>query len=136
MPRQSKAARDVVPFLSVVPVKPLPCPANVKGTARQTWNEIVGSMPPEFFKPSAQAILVCYVNHVAIERAIQRAAARCKPGTDKALSLMRGARAEAKTIIALARALRLTPRSQLNARAARDRIAEVPPADEPWTFKG
>jgi phage terminase small subunit len=135
MPRRSKAARDT-PFLSIVPPKPLPCPPHVKGAARQVWKEVLSSVPPDFFKPPAQALLVSYCEHVVVQRAAHSAAKRAKLGTEQHDRLTRLARAESKAIVMLARQLRLSPRSTMNSRATRDRLKEVPTVEAPWDFAG
>lgn len=120
MPRRS-AASIAIP----VPAKPISTarlepPRHLKRHQKAIWLEVVGSLSADWFTPEHSAILERYVHHVARSRELEQLLTKCNPDLhlDRYLSLSRAATVESKTVLALARSMRLTHQARLRATAA------------------
>jgi phage terminase small subunit len=120
MPRKSQAAHNLDAFLRVVQPKPLEPPADLGESEKRIWQQVVRSLPAGFIQASATALLSAYCSHVATAQAVAAALRGTAIDSKDYPQLVHMMAAEDKVIIALARALRLTPHSQLTAERARD----------------
>lgn len=120
MPRHSAAAIAIPTPARPVATARLEPPRHLKKHHKAIWNEVVGALSADWFTPEHGAILERYVHHVARSRELELLLTKCDPDLhfDRYLALSRAATVESKTVLALARSMRLTHQARLRATAA------------------
>lgn len=69
MPRKSAAALSVVP---PTPVQRPPAPPELTGDQCVVWDDVVRTMPADWFDPASQPLLVAFCRHTVAARTIAR----------------------------------------------------------------
>lgn len=120
MPRRSVASIAVPAPAQPISTSRLEPPRHLKKHQKAIWLEVVNSLSADWFTPEQGAILERYVSHVARSRELEVLLMKCDPDLhlDRYLSLSRAATVESKTVLALARSMRLTHQARLRATAA------------------
>ena len=113
-------------------------PSELKADERQTWRDIVQTLPAGWVEVGARPLLVQLVRHVARARFLDREINRLQPGNDEAgiekfCRLAEQARDETRAILSLSKALRLAPSSRMHPRTAARKLERLPPPGrKPW----
>jgi hypothetical protein len=125
--------------LTVIEVRRPKPPAELTEAEAAIWRDVVGCMPGDWFPRSTHPILANYCRHVARAAMLAEQINRFEPewlaaegGPQRLNLLLAMAERETRAITACARALRLTPQSQI--RPTRAGTAARGPGDgpRPW----
>ncbi|MGQ7793749.1 hypothetical protein ACUN0C_15185 [Faunimonas sp. B44] len=135
--RRSSAELTLAPVV-LAERRPSPPPSLTDAEAA-VWVDVVGAMPATWFTKAARPVLVNYVRHVVRGELLAQQVAAFDPdwlgvegGLDRLDKLLRMAERETKAATACARALRLTPQSQILPRTAGTAVARQPDGPRPW----
>jgi hypothetical protein len=135
MPRRAAADLSIVRLPGRDRAAP---PADLSEPQRQAWRAIVDSAPGGFLDGAAQLVLRRILAQIAlVERHEERLERIAEAGGDfeSEREIGREHREVSKSIVALMTALRVTPRSRMAARNARDRYARSPSGRRPWDIE-
>jgi len=141
--RQSRAEWELTDTLVVDVSRQMPPPPvpELNDAQQQVWRSIAGAMPGRWLQRGAYAVLAELCRRICrsgyLEQQIQSFQSEwlsAEGGLERFDKLLAAADRESKAILALSRALRLTPQSQMHPRDAGRRLADLPPDDEaaPW----
>jgi hypothetical protein len=118
---------------------PAQAPSELTDGQADVWRRVVGSMPGDFMTKAAHPILIEYCRHVCRARLLEQQIAafevewtRVDGGLERLDRMLSMAERETRAITACARALRLTPQSQIYAAKAGRRIANHIEGPRPW----
>jgi hypothetical protein len=118
---------------------PAQAPAELTDAQADVWRRVVGSMPGNFMTKAAHPILIEYCRHVCRARLLEQQIAgfemewaKAEGGLERLDRLFSMADRETRTITACARALRLTPQSQIDAAKAGRGVANRVDGPKPW----
>ena len=127
MPRRSLAALTTRPVATRTPTPRLPVPSGLSPTEREVWGAITAGLPGDWFRGQGD-LLERYCKHVMRARFLEALIAATDPATDldryRKVSQLAGD--ETRTILALARSMRLTAQSHLRPDIAYRRIEAAP----------
>jgi hypothetical protein len=124
--RKSAAELAVVPISAVQRPEP---PEYLSAEEAEVWRLTVGGMRPDWFGPETHPLLRAYCCHVALAQLLERELRATAVG-DKQFARKASLHARAtRTIVSLARSLRITP--QANRRSIRDGSSPAP-LRRPW----
>ena len=119
--------------------QPAPPPAELTDAQAQVWRDVVGSLPGNWLTRAAHPILVAYCRHVCRARLLERQIAefevewvRAHGGLERLDKLLAMAERETRAATACARALRITPQSQMHPRTAGRAVENLPKGALPW----
>ena len=143
MKRGRKSAAEVEMGSLVVDVSrqlPLPPPAELTDAQAAVWRDAAASMSGgNWLTRGAAPILVEYSRHVCRARLLERMISDFQPewlkvdgGVERLDRLLAMAERETRAATACARALRLTPQSQIGPRTAGRRTDALPTGPRPW----
>ena len=117
-----------------------PPPSEVSDAQAAVWRDAASCMSGDWLRRGAHAVLIEYCRHVCRSRLLEVQIAHFQQewiaadgGLERLDRLLAMAERESKAAIACARALRLTPQSQMHPRVAGRRLAEVSPYPSPWS---
>jgi hypothetical protein len=127
--RKSAAELAVVPISAVQRPEP---PAEFDEREAEIWRQTVGGMRADWFGVETHPLLRCYCHEVALVDFLA-ATLRTTPTGDKAYGKLLGMHSRVtKTMLTLARSLRITPQSnRMSSRDGRDPGGGRP---KPWEF--
>jgi hypothetical protein len=118
---------------------PLSPPPELSDAQKTVWFDVVGSLPDDWFTRAAHPILVAYCRHTCRARLLELQIAQFEAewtGADDGLErldrLLAVAERETRAMTACARALRLTPQSQMHPRTAGRAVNNLPKDPLPW----
>lgn len=118
---------------------PSPAPSELTDAQADVWRDVVGSLPGNWLTRAAFPVLVSYCRHVCRARLLEMEIARFEVewlkvdgGLPRLDRLLAAAERETRAITATARALRLTPQSQMHPRSAGRGIDALPKGRQPW----
>ena len=118
---------------------PPPPPAELSDAQAAVWRDCVASVPGHWFTRACFPVLVSYCRHVCRARLLEMQIAKFEPewrkvpdGLERLDRMLAMAERESRAITATARALRLTPHSQMHPRSAGRAIDPVPSGPRPW----
>ena len=141
MKRGPKSNDDLAVIVNINEAPPPPAPSELTQEQAEVWKDAVHSMRGTWTR-AAYPLLENYCRHVCRARELDGLIKTFKPGWSDADDgvarldrLMRMAARESTQAIAVARALRLTPRSQITPRtAARRAVLDLEASDgpKPW----
>jgi phage terminase small subunit len=106
MPRKSRAAQEIAPYMRPTEVLPLPPPTTLSEPARTVWIHLVSAHEPEHFQEGDATLLQQYCEASALAA---KAAAALQAGDDTRLKIWERATA---IMASLALRLRLGPQSR------------------------
>ena len=128
MPRRSLAALTTRPVATRTLPSRLRVPSGLSPTEREVWAAITAGLPGDWFQWQGD-LLERYSRHVARARTLEALIAATDPASDldrfRKLAQLVGD--ETRTILALARSMRLTAQSRQNPTTAYRRAAGGPP---------
>jgi hypothetical protein len=140
--RQSGAEHAMigVVVLDVTRRMPPPPPPELDPEQSAIWKDLAGSMPGNWLRSPAHGLLVELCRRICRSRRLEQEIRNFQQewlcavgGVERFGKLLAAGDRESKAILALSRALRLTPQSQMHARDAGRRLAELGPDDRaPW----
>jgi hypothetical protein len=114
-------------------------PPELSDAQTKVWLDVVGSFPGDWFTRAASPILTAYCRHVCRARLLELQIAQFEPewtradgGLERLDRLLAVAERETRAMTACARALRLTPQTQMHARTAGRAVSNVPSGPLPW----
>jgi hypothetical protein len=103
------------------------------------WRDVVGSSPAILFRRAVFPILVAYCRHACRAGLLEMQVAQFQPewtkvkgGLERLDRLLMLCGRETRAMIACARALRLTPQSQMHPRTAGRAADDMPSGRQPW----
>src|SRR5687768_1980422 len=120
--------------------RPPPPPAELSDAQSQVWRDTVGALRGDWLNRASFPLLVEYARHVCRSRMLEGMIAefevewiKHEGGLRRLNLLLAMAERQTRAIASCARALRLSPSSQMHARSAARRLLN-PPADmkRPW----
>jgi hypothetical protein len=128
---------DVAPASRRMPPKP---PTELTDGQADVWRAVVCHLRGDWVPPAGFPVLVEYCRHVCRARLLQSQIeafavewTSVEGGLERFDRLLSMADRETKSVIACARALRLTPSSQMHPRTAARRVLEIPDdGRRPW----
>ena len=119
--------------------QPAPPPTELSDAQAQVWRDAVGSFPGNWLTRAAHPILIAFCRHVCRARLLERQIAefelewtRAPGGLERFDKLLAMAERETRAATACARALRLTPQSQMHPRTAGRAVENLPKGPMPW----
>ncbi len=118
---------------------PPPPPTELSDAQAAIWRDVAGSLPAIWFKRAAYPILIAYCRHACRARLLEMQVAQFEPewtrvegGLERLDKLLALCERETRAMIACARALRLTPHSQMHPRVAGRAIDNLSVHPTPW----
>jgi hypothetical protein len=117
----------------VIPAGPVPrepLPLHLPPDEAAIWNQVVQGLPPHWFPGASFVLLEIYCASVVSMRTSRAVMAAEVEGTKIHQQASRLYRAEAATVLRLAKTLRLGPRHD------RTRVRAVPQGPRPWDLYG
>jgi hypothetical protein len=115
--RKSAASLSIVPVTGIQRPEP---PPEFTPVEAAVWTATVRAMKPTWFGPETHPLLSAYCFHVVTANELQAQLRTLTTGDREYRALLAALRAETKIMLAVARALRLTPRSNRYASDGRD----------------
>lgn len=134
MPRKSLASMSVVP-LGVRKATRLQPPAELSERQRELWKATVAPLPADYFARDQVALLKNYVVHCELAETLTNKLSELDPASPDWARVSAAQVSHSKSMLAFARALRLTSISRLahdTAGRAIQREAERPSGPRPW----
>jgi hypothetical protein len=135
--RKSAESRSVV--VTLVQGTPPAPPDELTPAQADDWRMFVGQMPSDWFRGAAGALLCGLVRHVGYSRLVGKWLTEAAQETphegerlDRLNKLSQMHEREGRAVIALMRALRLTPRSRYAQGRAHTAAQSIPPGPRPW----
>ena len=136
--RKSSAALAIQPFAVLAERRPSP-PPGLTEAEEAVWRDTVGCMPGGWLNRARAPLLTAFCRHVARASFLSGEINRFEPdwlqadgGVERLGRLLAAAEREDKAMLAMARALRLTPQSQYGPRRAATINAEATDQPRPW----
>lgn len=133
MGTRGKKSAEALSVVTVMPERPRP-PAELNGQERDVWNATVNAHPGGWIARDSFPILIQYCRHTVralrIAQLIQQEEDEDDFNPDRWAKLLDLQNRETKTILALARSMRLTHQSRIRADSAKARPHEGGP--RPW----
>ena len=118
---------------------PPPPPSELTDAQATVWRDVAGSLPGNWLTRAAFPILISYCRHVCRARLLEMQIAafevewtQVPGGLDRLDKLLAVSERETRALTACARALRLTPHSQMHPRSAGRAIDAEPQGPRPW----
>ena len=138
-----KRGRKSVAELSIVvdPSRrlPPPVPAELTDAQAAVWRDTVGSLPGNWMTRAAHPLLIEFCRHACRARLLEMQIAGFEVewtsvdgGLERLDRMLAMAERETRAAVSLARALRLTPQSQIYPRTAGRAIDNMPSGPRPW----
>lgn len=135
-----KSAAELAIVVDITHTPPPEPPAELNDDAALLWRATVGAMPGKWLHPGARPLLVDYCRRVGrlrwLELQIEAFDAdwlKVEGGVPRLDAFLRMADRESKAIVNLARALRLSPHTQMHPRSAARQMTDVTPNPaRPW----
>jgi len=117
----------------------MPPPIELTDAQADVWRDVVGSLPTKLFRRAAHPILIAYCRHACRARLLEMQVAhfepewtRVKGGLERLDKLLALCERETRAMIACARALRLTPHTQMHPRTAGRAVDNPSSGLWPW----
>lgn len=133
MGTRGKKSAEALSVVTVLPERPRP-PAELNGQERDIWNAVVNSHQGGWITKDAYPVLIQYARHAVralrIAQLIQQEEDADDFNPDRWAKLLDLQNRESKTILALARAMRLTHQSRYRADSSKARPQSGAP--RPW----
>jgi hypothetical protein len=114
-------------------------PSELSDAQAAVWRDVVGSLPGSWLTRAAFPVLISHCRHVCRGRLLEAQISRfevewvaVEGGLERLDRMLAMAERETRAITATARALRLTPASQMHPRTAGRAIDAVPEGPRPW----
>ena len=134
----SSAEQATKPVVLIKTRRPSP-PAELTEAEAEVWRDTVGCLPADWFRKSTWPVLASYCRHAARGAFLAQQAAAFRPewlgeegGLQRLDKLLAMAERETRALTACARALRLTPQSQMHPRTAGRVLAGNREGPRPW----
>lgn len=126
--RRSSAELSIIaPDVELQPPKP---PADLPQREKALWREIVAAFRPSWFRTCSHLLRVYVASLARLERVEAQLREVEDAGDPRYLSLAGIVHAEAKVVMALGRALRISPQQIRDHRVLK--LASTTPAPRPW----
>ncbi|MEJ7667700.1 MAG: hypothetical protein WKH97_02995 [Casimicrobiaceae bacterium] len=136
MPRKSAAAQAVVPLVTP---RRLQAPPELTAQQRQTWEAVTSTKPPSWFTRGDAPLLAAFCQSVEQLGVVAGELNRWDPqwtarddGLARYAKLLTLHQAQARTVAALARAMRLTQQSRLDRTTAGGQARRYPGGNPLW----
>ena len=118
---------------------PPPPPSELSDPQAAVWRDVVGSLPGHWFTRAAYSVLISHCRHVCRSRLLEAQIrlfelewVKVPGGLERLDRMLAVAERESRAITATARALRLTPSTQMHPRTAGRAIDAEPLGPRPW----
>ena len=134
MPRKSSAALTVV-TLDARRATRLPAPSDLSERQRELWRATTAPLPPDFFTRDQVSLLRSYVVHADMAETLTRALSTLAPASADFARVSAAQVSQSKSMLAFARALRLTSQARVAPDAAgraAAREGKRPEGPKPW----
>lgn len=134
MPRKSAASLTVVPVAARQATR-LPAPADLTDRQRKLWRETTAPLPADFFSRDQASLLRSFVVHADLAETLTRTLATMEPTTADWARVSAAQVSQSKSMLAFARALRLTSQARVQPDTAGRAVAREqarPAGPRPW----
>jgi hypothetical protein len=139
MKRGRQSASDLTLVIDASRRQPLATPSELSDAQAQVWRDVVGSLPGDWISRASAPILIAYCRHVCRARLLESLIAHFEAewtgidgGLERLGALLAMAERETRAATACARALRLTPSTQMHPRTAGRALVNLPAGPRPW----
>jgi hypothetical protein len=141
MKQRGRKSAAAVLVVDVGKRMPLRVPAELTDAQAAVWRDVVGSMSGDWLCRGSIPVLIEYARHVCRARLLESQIASFEVewttapgGLERFDRMLAMADRETRAMTACARALRLTPQSQMHARTAARNTSSTP-TEKPWDIK-
>jgi len=131
MQRGRRSSAELATFITASPQRPPKPPTELSDAQADVWRAVVASLRSDWLSPAAFPMLIAFCRHVCRGRLIESQIAtfeiewaRVEGGLERFDRLLKMAERETKAAVACARALRITPHSQMHPRTAGRRVLD------------
>ena len=135
MPRRSAASLSVVPPVAARKATRLPAPADLNDRQRELWLATTAPLPADYFSRDQASLLRAYVTHADLAETLTRTLSTLEPTSADWARVSAAQVSQSKSMLAFARALRLTSQARVAPDAAGRRVAresDRPAGPKPW----